>query len=418
MKKAFLSILVCLVVLSGLGAMSIRHVDETHPFDSAPMLERYYDSSDDGNMAYWDQYEISLLTISQGGPIYSWFGHSAFLIRTPDGRDIAFDYGTFSFNDEDFIKNFVMGRLWFLCLSTRANGRYAELEEDGRSVSLVTLPLTAEQKKAIVNFVDANTLKENREYLYHHYKDNCATRLRDIIDRATDGDFGRWAREQKGMTFRQQASRALSRNRLVQWGLEFLQSGMIDKEATLWDEMFLPDVLEKAVMEYFGLESELVVDNHGQYRAVPEKAQSNIGFSILLGLVLGGLSVGLSFVGKGTARWIYCGVVDIILGILGSVLLFMMVFTNHDVTWFNENIIFANPLLLLLGVLSFIPKENHRQLCILCNRSLMFTVLALSAFKIVFSGFLIQQNWSAIITVGLFYLSNCFDYRKKASGKE
>ena len=163
MKKAFLSILVCLVVLSGLGAMSIRHVDETHPFDSAPMLERYYDSSDDGNMAYWDQYEISLLTISQGGPIYSWFGHSAFLIRTPDGRDIAFDYGTFSFNDEDFIKNFVMGRLWFLCLSTRANGRYAELDEDGRSVSLVTLPLTAEQKKAIVNFVDANTLKENRE---------------------------------------------------------------------------------------------------------------------------------------------------------------------------------------------------------------------------------------------------------------
>ncbi|MBO4394676.1 MAG: DUF4105 domain-containing protein [Spirochaetales bacterium] len=410
-KRLAVFIIVLLFTISALCALSLRTSDEVHSFDSEPMLDKYFELSDDGDLAYWDEYEISLLTISQGGPLYSWFGHSAFLITTPRGRNIAFDYGTFSFSDDKFISNFIMGRLWFLCLSSSAEARYEELKEDGRSVSLVTLPFTAEQKKAIVNFMDANLERENREYLYHHYTDNCATRLRDIIDRATGGDFQRWAKAQDGMTFRQQASRALSRNRFAQWALEFLQSAKIDGKATLWDEMFLPDVLEKAVMQYYGLDSELVVDNGSRYRKVPEKSQSNMLFSILLGLVLGGISVGLSFVGKGIARGVYCGIVDIIFGILGSVLLFMMFFTNHDVTWFNENIIFANPLLILLGVLSFIPKENHRRLCMLCYRSSLFAILALSAFKLVFGSILYQQNWSAIMTFGFYFLANSVDWK-------
>lgn len=410
-KRAVSFIAFLLFALSLLCAVSLRHTEEINSFDSVPMLDKYFELSDDGDLEYWDQYGISLLTVSQGGPLYSWFGHSAFLITTPSGRHIAFDYGTFSFDDDKFISNFIMGRLWFLCLSSNAESRYAELEEDGRCVTKVDLPLTAEQKKAIVNFMDANLERENREYLYHHYNDNCATRLRDIIDRATGGDFQRWARAQDGMTFRQQASRALSRNPFAQWGLEFLQSSKIDGKATLWEEMFLPDVLEKAVMQYYGLSSELIVDNGSTYRAVPEKAQNNMLFSILFGLVLGGISVGLSFVGKGTARGVYCGIVDIIFGILGSVLLFMMLFTNHDVTWFNENIIFANPLLILLGILSFIPKENHRRLCTLCYRSLLMTVLALSAFKLVFGSVLYQQNWSAIMTIGLYYFSNSIDWK-------
>ena len=32
-----------------------------------------------------------------------------------------------------------------------------------------------------------NVLPENRDYLYHHYNDNCVTRLRDMIDTALGG---------------------------------------------------------------------------------------------------------------------------------------------------------------------------------------------------------------------------------------
>ena len=108
--------------------MSIRSTEEVHPFDSIPMLQTYYDESDDGNSSFWEGCEISLLTISDGKPLYSWFGHAAFLVSTPDGRNITFDYGTFSFNDEDFFVNFAFGRLWFVCVSSYAEYQLAEIE--------------------------------------------------------------------------------------------------------------------------------------------------------------------------------------------------------------------------------------------------------------------------------------------------
>ncbi len=415
MKKLSFSVLLFAFCLASVFAISINHADEVHSFDSVPMLNRYFDMTDDGNDDYWDSYTISLLTISQGGPLYSWFGHSAFLVQTPTGRNIAFDYGTFSFSSDDFIKNFIMGRLWFVCLSSYADLRMAELEDDGRNATTVVLPLTPAQKKAIVRFMDENTSHENRDYLYHHYKDNCATRLRDIIDRATVGDFKKWAQSQRGYTFRQQASRALSRNRFIQWGLEFLQSSMIDKEATLWDEMFLPDVLEKAVMEYFGLKSTVVVDNGSLYPSVPDKPQSNILFSALFGLILGGISVLLWYLGFDRANGIYRGIVCIIFGILGSVLFFMMCFTNHDVTWFNENIVFVNPLLLVLGILSFFKNERVVRLCRICFRILVGLILMLIILKVIASRFFFQQNWSAIITMALLYIPNTFKSRKSES---
>ena len=66
--------------------------------------------------------------------------------------------------------------------------------EGGRSVEEYTLDLTPEAKFQILEFLKHNALEENNTYLYHFYKDNCATRLRDIIDAATGGDFQKWAK--------------------------------------------------------------------------------------------------------------------------------------------------------------------------------------------------------------------------------
>jgi hypothetical protein len=412
MRKVLTVAILCLVVLLPVCAISINHESEDHPFDSAPMLDRFFDLSDDGNLPAWNAYKISLLTISKGSPLYSWFGHSALVVETPDHRRIAFDYGTFSFSSDRFISNFVMGRLWFVCLSSSIDYRLEEFEEEGRGVSVVELPLTVAQKKAVINFLNENTDREHREYLYHHYKDNCATRLRDIIDRATKGNFKRWAQSQSGLTYRQQASRGLSTNRFVQWALEFLQSSVIDIDATLWDEMFLPDVLEKAVMEYFHVGNEVLLEGSAK-TTVPDKPQSNILFSVILGLVLGGISFVLWFLSLNRAGGIFRFVICLVFGILGSILLFMMLFTNHDVTWYNENILFVNPLLLVLAVLSLFRKERIAHFTRTCFSVLFGLVLVLVILKLLLPGLFFQQNWPVIITMALFYLPNAFNPRRK-----
>ena len=275
----------------------------------------------------------------------------------------------------------------------------------------VVLPLTAEQKKAVIGFLNANSRKENRTYLYHHYEDNCATRLRDIIDRTTGGAFKTWAQSVSGLTFRQQASRALSRNPFVLWGLDFLQSGNIDKSATLWDEMFLPEVLEKGVMAYFSLEKETILNGSGNYSETSDKPQSNILFSLLMGLVLGGVSLALILPGYRRANYIYSGVVEIVFGLLGSVLFFMMFFTNHDVTWCNENLIFVNPLLLVLAVFSFMATckkkaDKWGRVVSISHKMIFGIIVLLVILKLIAHNIFFQQNWSVILTMALFHLPN------------
>ena len=54
MKKAVVAVILSLIFVSVAFSMSMRNSDEVHPFDSIPMLEAYYDESDDGNMSFWN----------------------------------------------------------------------------------------------------------------------------------------------------------------------------------------------------------------------------------------------------------------------------------------------------------------------------------------------------------------------------
>ena len=139
------------------------------------------------------------------------------------------------------------------------------------------------------------------------------------------------------------------------------------------------------------------------YPDLPEKGQSNILFSILMGLVLGGVSAVLLAFRHEKAYFIYSGVVDIIFAIMGSVLLFMMLFTNHDVTWFNENIIFVNPLLLVLAVLSFRKSQKVE----LVSRMILSVIALLCILKLILPSVFLQANWPVIIVMVLFHLPGC-----------
>lgn len=402
-KYFFLFVLVFLLALPRAFSLSLTAESESHPFDSLPMLESFYDESDDGFLSFWDSCSVSLLTVGPGGPLYSWFGHSALLVTTPAGSNITFDYGSFSFNADSFFLNFAMGRLWFVCSASYAEAQLDKMKEEGRSVTRIELPLDAVQKKAVIEFLNSNAKTENSTYLYHHYRDNCATRLRDIIDRSANGAFKEWAQKQNGLSYRKQASRALSRNPFVQWALDFLQSGQIDKDATLWEEMFLPDVLEKAVKEYFSLESTEIAASSGRYSESPSEPQSNIFFSILAGVLLGGVSALLIWFGRENINFIYTGIVETVFAVMGLLLLFMMLFTNHDVTWYNENIIFVNPLLLAPAVSAF--RKSSRTLK-LCHRILLAIIAVLVLLKILIPHIFIQNNLTVILTMVLFYLPN------------
>ena len=423
-EKRALCVLLCMVALScSAFAVSVKSSSEGeasgagNSFDSVPMLEAYYDQSLDANEEFWEQCQISLVTIGKGSPLYSWFGHSAFLVEAPGYPALVYDYGTFSFDDDDFYKNFALGRLWYCCSVSYATSELAYLESTGRTYNLVSLNLTAAQKKAIINFLSVNASTEHRTYLYNHYTDNCATRLRDIINYATGGDFQAWATSQKGRTYRQLASSALSQNRLIQWVLEFLQSGQIDQDATLWDEMFLPSILESALLQYgtkTGLinpdTSSVAVSDGATNVASDVEPSSNLLFSTLTGLGLGLICFLLLWLSRsGRLTGLYKGytfTVNLFFGLLGTLLMFMMCFTNHNVTWYNENLLFVNPLLLVMAVLSL--RRNGGKLLTCLYRVLLALMAVLVVLKLVLPEVFLQDNWTVFAMLAPYYAVNAF----------
>jgi hypothetical protein len=86
----------------------------------------------------------------------------------------------------------------------------------------------------------------------------------------------------------------------------------------------------------------------------PEEPPGYAPWMLLMGLAVGGSAVGLMYWGRRGARLprVLLGlehvVVGLVLGLPGTVLFCMWLFTDHTVTYRNENLFLANPLMLLL----------------------------------------------------------------------
>ena len=115
---------------------------------------------------------ISLVTCSPGSELYSVFGHNALrIVDSAAGTDIAYNFGTFNFDDPDFYTKFVRGKLmYFLSQENFTDFLYA-YNYFKRGVSEQVLNLTDTEKKAIQKALFENLSEENRYYKYDFFYD-------------------------------------------------------------------------------------------------------------------------------------------------------------------------------------------------------------------------------------------------------
>jgi hypothetical protein len=289
--------------------------------------------------------------------------------------------------------------------------------DEERDVQWIELNFTNEAKFAAVRFLQNNAKEGNNTYLYHFYKDNCATRLRDIINAATEDQFRVWAenQEERG-TYRTFAQRSLAHAGVTAWFLNFLQGREIDKSLNLYDEMFLPESLNQAVLDFTYADGSplaqkitILQDTAGQnIRFTPlEKDENNDWQYALAGLFLGLVSCVLFFTGHKKAWALYNGLLLLVLSIIGTLLLFMMTLSNMDMTWFNENIVYINPLLWIACVQSFsvvFSKKKKSAPILRTYRLFSILVVLLVIAKGLFPTVFVQDNLNIILVVLPLYL--------------
>ncbi|WP_224249510.1 Lnb N-terminal periplasmic domain-containing protein [Hyalangium gracile] len=305
---------------------------------------------------------ISLVTFSPGDDVASWWGHGSLVVEDRRlGAARLYNYGMFSF-DSTMLGRYAMGRLEFWVAEASPSATYRFYRSQNRDVRIQELNLTPEQRVEVGRLLATNVLPENRDYLYHHYNDNCVTRLRDMIDRAVGGQLQLADRAVGRMTLREHTRRYTAVSPPMSVLLDFLMNDEIDRPITRWQEAFLPDELERQVAAQQvkmadGQMAPLVAKQWDYYKSdrtpPPEQPPRYAPWMLLLGLAVGGSALGLAYWGRRGGRLprVLLGLEHVVLGLglgfPGTALFVMWLFTDHTVTYRNENLFLANPLTLL-----------------------------------------------------------------------
>ncbi|MCC9135708.1 DUF4105 domain-containing protein [Pontibacter silvestris] len=316
----------------------------------------------------WAQFEgmrlspaarISLITCSSGNELYAVFGHSAVRVKDPvTGMDIVFNYGTFDFNEPNFYLKFARGKLNYKLSAAYFRDFVYSYTMENRSVYEQDLNLTPEQREQYWQFLTNNYLPANRFYLYDFFFDNCATRIRDGVEATFPGKVKfNISHFDKDMTFRNLIDLYLPPQPWGDFGIDLALGAPIDREATPYEYMFLPDYLSKGFANATIEQNGSTVPLTGKVRVVferdPELTVPDTFFTpVVLCWVIFALVLAVTLLDLSKRRRSRTSDLTfyLIIGLLGIILLLLWTATDHQATANNYNLLWAIPTHIVVAV--------------------------------------------------------------------
>jgi hypothetical protein len=312
-----------------------------------------------------DNSHISLLTASPGDELYSVFGHSALrVVDQQNNLDLVFNYGTFDFDTPNFYTNFVRGKLLYKLSVAPMQYFVPEYQYEGRALFEQVLDLSAEQKQLMFDYLVHNSQPENAYYHYDFFYDNCATRIRDLIEvilepqwpGADDFTEGNLAHIRSLLDYEYDYRPQFAPDRTLRdmlqpflvtmpwsaFGIDLALGLPADRIATPWDYQYLPDEMLIAFALARHPDGRPIVSHH---RIIMNKTVELTPASpITPALVTWALFI-LAMVSLLNRKWsvLFDKVYFSILGVLGIVIVFLWFFTDHLTTKTNLNLLWALP---------------------------------------------------------------------------
>ena len=296
---------------------------------------------------------ISILTCDAGEDIYTIWGHTAIrVVDSINNTDYVFNFGTFDFNTPNFVAKFMKGDLqYFISATTYTNFLY-EYEYTGRDVHEQELKLTRSEKEKWYQALQVNMIGNNRFYLYNFIGDNCTTRIKDgLFKHAPINGYSIGIH-----SYREEVVSGCYKAGLgwIGLGIDLLLGSVADNTPNLYQEAFLP----KLLFQKIALNPKLVVStNHIKYNH-KEAAKGGYPINYLIAFLALYIFVSKwnSIITQKIAR-----VIDIsllfLMGIGGTLVLYMSQFSFHDTCHGNYNLIWMHPLYLLGIPVYFISKK-------------------------------------------------------------
>ncbi|HIO58586.1 MAG TPA: diaminopimelate epimerase [Flavobacteriales bacterium] len=331
----------------------------------APLQAQWFD-----NLS--DEAVVSVLTGSPGADTYSAFGHTAIRIYDPSEVpvvDWVFNYGTFSFSD-DFYMKFLKGHLDYTLTAAPFHMFNKSYLDEGRGLFEQILRLSTDEVRSVAKYLSWNLQEENAGYRYEFFRDNCASRVIVVLENALGEGFQTNCIAD-GRTFRDGLDPYIDGSPWTAFGMDFVLGSRADNVMPPCGSAYIPDDLSKALLSMTvngePLTSEadkidlLIVEGAWLSGAPPESVARLVPtiVMVLLALIIAFLrfksrtstpqsSPNVNFKLFKIAR----SVVLIVASALGVMLLVMWTLTDHTDTWANCNLLWSLPALVY-----FVPTK-------------------------------------------------------------
>jgi len=338
-----------------------------------------------------DSATISLITCSPGPEAYSKFGHTAIRINDPaNDIDIVFNYGIFSFETNNFYYKFIKGETDYQLGVYETSLFLPEYAARNSMVWEQILNLTATEKRTLINNLLINYEPENRVYRYNFIFDNCSTRPRDKIISSING-YVKYKPVNESNTFRQWIGIYVGTDTWLKFGIDVIFGMEADKNATQNESMFLPEVLmsefEDAEIVTFKGESRKLISQKTivliDKKDIPEPTQSWLLKPLSISFML--LFIGTIITMWDIKRRLHFKLFDTIIliatGLGGVIAFFLTVFSTHPLVILNLNLLWLNPLNLVVAVLIWI-KHLRKVVFLYQILNIVLLVGALVAFAL------------------------------------
>jgi len=305
---------------------------------------------------------ISILTCNPGEEVYSMYGHTAIRVNDPvQGIDAVFNYGVFSFESPNFLYRFAKGQTDYMMYGGRFSSFIAEYENDSRSVYEQVLNLSDEGKSQLFLALMENNKPENRVYRYNFFMDNCATRVRDMIERNT-GSPVRFVDNHPTESYRDLIKKFHHSFRWIDLGIDLLVGKKAEEPVSAYGQMFLPEYLmehfAKAEIDIDGKTKPLVLETHTLHEYPNSKNQSDLPWPAivfgLLFLIVAAMSV-RSYLQKTKTDWLDYWLFALS-GFSGLIIGWFTLFSEHPAVSPNYNLLWAFPPNLLFAGLWAVKK--------------------------------------------------------------
>ena len=336
--------------------------------------------------------EVYLLTCGPGTETYSIYGHCALRIVKPsENSDLVYNWGVFDFATKNFAWKFAKGRLYYM-LDTDSYEDFLRMYfYEQRWVQSQKINLEPEEISILLGLVTENMKPENVKYLYDFFYDNCATRIRDLLEKSLGSKIVYPPQAKKELlTFREEVGKFERPYPWLKTGIDLIMGTPGDKKAIFRDKMFLPLELQDGM-------SELVINRNGKMIPLLQNPSTVIEFGspdpkqhflttplFIFSVVLILLIIFFALVRNRCVVKVADLVIFCIFSLLSVLMIFFNFFTDHDEMNRNLNIIWLSPFVFFCLAALILKKEWiiwFRIVFVLCIISFLMQLIASSAFN-------------------------------------